>query len=124
MQAQNQKNWGFDAGVLILRSAGVFLALTFGRQEAWDFADFIRSGQPWNSWGFGQFVQSLGFPIPTFLAVCAVLSETIEALVVAIGFQTRLAAAFVASTMAVAFYVNMKLGEEPLRALLYVLMFE
>lgn len=63
-------------------------------------AHFIRGEE----WRFIDSVGSLGFPIPAFFAVCAMLAETLAPLLVALGWFTRYAAAFVAFNMAVAVY--------------------
>lgn len=123
MHATSKPDRRIDAALLVLRLAGLFLALTFGWQKISGLVEFIHTGQPFSTWGFGQFIRSLHFPFPLLLGLCAILSESISALLIALGLFTRLAAAFTASTMIVAFYVSLRLGEEPLRALLYCLIF-
>ena len=51
------------------------------------------------------------------------MNESLIALLVAAGFLTRLASLIVALGMFVAFSISMKLGEDPLRALLYLFIF-
>jgi uncharacterized membrane protein YphA (DoxX/SURF4 family) len=112
-----------DIGLLILRGAALFLALTFGRQKLLAFVVFLRSGLPLSSFGFAEFLRSLGFPVPGLLALGAVLNETVVALFVAAGFMSRLFCGLSALGMATAFFVSIKLGEEPLRAALYFVIF-
>jgi putative oxidoreductase len=116
-------NRRIDAGLLVLRGASLFLALTFGRQKLLGYIELIRAGQPLASSGLAPLIRAMGLPFPGFLAVCAVLNESVGALFVACGFLTRLAAGVGAVGMAVAFYVSLRLGEEPLRAALYLVIF-
>ena len=112
-----------DVGLLILRGVALFLVLTFGRQKLLGFVVFLRSGLPLSSFGFAQFLRSLGFPVPGLLALGAILNETVVALFVAAGFVSRPSCGVSALGMATAFFVSIKLGEEPLRAALYFLIF-
>lgn len=120
---ENGANWQKDAGLLVLRLTALFLLLTFGRQKAMEFLTFLRSGQPLGSFGFTQFLRGLGFPVPGFLAICAVLNETVIACLISLGFLCRLCAAAAAIGMAVALFVSLRLGEEPFRAQLYCVAF-
>lgn len=120
---ENEANWQKDAGLLVLRSTAVFLLVTFGRQKAMEFLSFLRSGQPLASFGFTQFLRGLGFPAPGILAICAVLNETVIACLISLGLLCRFCAAIAAIGMTVALFVSMRLGEEPLRALLYCVAF-
>lgn len=120
---ENGANWQKDAGLLVLRSTALFLLLTFGRQKAMDFVSFLRSGQPLGSFDFTQFLRGLGFPAPGFLAICAILNETVIACLISLGFLCRLCAAIAAFGMAVALLVSLRLGEEPFRAQLYCVAF-
>ncbi len=52
-----------------------------------------------------QGVAGMGFPMPAVFAWAAALSEFAGGLCVAAGFQTRIAAAFVFSTMSVAAFI-------------------
>lgn len=107
----------------MLRCAGLFLVLTFGRQKALSLWHELRSGQPLDTWGFTQFLRQFHFPAPAIFAVIAALNESIVSLLITVGLFTRMASLVVASGMVVAFCISMKLQEEPLRALLYVFMF-
>jgi uncharacterized membrane protein YphA (DoxX/SURF4 family) len=112
-----------DLGLLILRGAGLFLAVTFGRQKVLLYLDVLRSGAPLASSGLAPLIHAMGFPAPGVLGLCATLSESVGALLVACGLFTRLAAGVGTIAMAVALDVSLRLGEEPLRALLYLVIF-
>jgi putative oxidoreductase len=112
-----------DIGLLVLRSAGLFLALTFGWQKFCGYVALIGAGQSLSTSGLAPLIHKMGLPAPAFLAICAVLNESVGALLVACGFLTRIAAAVGAVGMAVALYVSLRLGEEPLRAALYLVIF-
>jgi putative oxidoreductase len=120
---ENRREPAIDWGLLLLRGVSLFLASTFGVQKLWRLVTVLRSGDPLASWGLVQFVREMGFPMPAFLTVCATLNESIVALLVAFGLVTRLAAASVALNMAAALYISLTIGEEPLRAALYFVMF-
>lgn len=113
-----------DAALLLLRgAAGLLLALTFGRQKIGGLAAHLASGAPLGTWGLARFLGSLGFPAPALLATGAALNESASALLVAAGFCTRIFAALLVAGMSVAFFVSMRLAEEPLRAALYAFIF-
>jgi putative oxidoreductase len=113
-----------DAGLLALRlGAGVSLILFFGLGKLVGYCQLIISGAPLGSSGLTPLIRQMGFPAPAMLGLYAVLCESILPLLVAAGFLTRLAAAGVALSMTAAFYVSMRLEEEPLRALLYIVVF-
>jgi putative oxidoreductase len=83
-----------DVGLLILRLAGLYLAISHG----WSKVAGLASGQD----GFVKGTAELGFPMPVLFAWVAALSEFLGGLLVTVGLGTRVAAAFAASTMAVA----------------------
>jgi putative oxidoreductase len=112
-----------DIGLLVLRGSGLFLALTFGRQKFSAYVALIHAGQSLSGTGLAALIRMMGLPAPALLAVCAVVNESVGALFIACGFLTRPAAAIGALGMAVAFYVSMRLGEEPVRAVLYFVIF-
>jgi len=112
-----------DICLAVLRGAGLLLALTFGRQKVIAYLDLIRTGQPLASSGLAPLIRAMGLPFPGFLAICAVLNESVGALLIACGIFTRFFAAVGALGMSVAFYVSLRLGEEPLRAWLYLTIF-
>lgn len=72
---------------------------------------------------FSSYVESLGLPLPAFLAFMGAMSECIGGLFLALGFLTRPSAFFIAVTMAVAAFVAHAGDPFALRekALLYLL---
>jgi uncharacterized membrane protein YphA (DoxX/SURF4 family) len=112
-----------DIGLLILRSSGLFLLLTFGWQKLFGLAQIIHAGASLSSAGLGPLIRDAGFPAPALAAVYVTLSESIFALLIALGLFTRLSATCAALSMAGAFYFSLRVGEEPLRAALYLLIF-
>lgn len=83
-----------DVAVLILRLAGLGLALAHG----WGKVVTLAGGGD----RFIEGVASLGFPLPGLFAWAAALAEFAGGLAVALGLATRVAAGFAAFTMAVA----------------------
>ena len=65
----------------------------------------------------------MGFPIPFALALWITFNESIGAFLVGCGFLTRLLAASAALGMAGALYTSVRLGEDWLRAALYLIVF-
>ncbi|HEX8826028.1 MAG TPA: DoxX family protein [Archangium sp.] len=87
---------GTALGWTLVRVAfGLLLALLHGLPKA--TGDMNR---------FAEGVATIGFPFPLFFAWCAVLSELVGGLLVAVGLFTRPAAAMAAFTMMVAIYRN------------------
>jgi putative oxidoreductase len=84
-----------DIGLLILRLAGLYLALSHG----WGKVSSLASGE---GAGLIKGAAEMGFPAPALFAWAAALSEFAGGLLVTLGLGTRVAAAFAASTMAVA----------------------
>jgi putative oxidoreductase len=123
MSAVSSAERRIDIGLLVLRAAALFLALTFGWQKVSGYVALLRAGQSLSTSGLAPLIRMMGLPAPAFLAVCAVLNESLGALFIACGFLTRLSAAAGALGMATAFYVSMRLGEDPLRAALYFVIF-
>jgi putative oxidoreductase len=113
-----------DAGLLVLRlGAGLSLLGCFGITKIGWVIALLHSPAPLSASGFAQLIRSVGFPAPLLLALCAVLNETVTPLFVASGFLTRVAAAIGALGMAGALYTSLRVGEEPVRAALYVVAF-
>lgn len=113
-----------DAGLLVLRlGAALSLLGCFGITKIGWVIALLRSPAPLSSSGFAQLIRSMGFPAPLFLALCAVLNETVTPLFVASGFFIRVAATIGALGMTGALYTSLRLGEEPVRAALYVVAF-
>jgi putative oxidoreductase len=87
-----------DIGLLILRLAGLYLALGHG----WGKITGLASGQS----RFVEGVANLGFPVPLLFAWAAGLAEFAGGIAIALGFFTRWAAALAACTMFVAAFVR------------------
>jgi putative oxidoreductase len=112
-----------DVGLLILRAAAFFLAATFGWQKLAGYVILIHSREPLATHFLVPLIGSMGFPLPALLAIYVTLFESVGALLIACGLLTRAAAALAALSMAGAFYTSLQLGEEPLRAALYLIIF-
>jgi putative oxidoreductase len=84
-----------DVALLILRTAGLGLALAHG----WGKVVMLASG---GGDGFIRAVSAMGFPMPGVFAWAAALAEFAGGLAVALGLATRTAAGLAAFTMAVA----------------------
>jgi putative oxidoreductase len=87
-----------DIGLLILRLAGLYLALGHG----WGNVVGLASGQS----RFVEGVANLGFPLPVLFAWAAGLSELVGGFAVALGLFTRWGAGFAAVTMFVAAFMR------------------
>ena len=102
------RGWGF----LVLRiSVASMLATFHGWGKLTGAFAYIFGNQ---EWGFPQFVGSIGFPAPTFFALCATLAEFVGCVLLALGLLTRYAAALIAITMSVAvlYHLRTDLGFE------------
>jgi len=120
-QSHVQQSKALAAGLLLLRiGAGIPLLFVHGWQKLADAGGFVFAGHPW---GFVGLVNSLGFPFPAFFAVCAALGESVCALSAACGLFTRVTAAAVTTTMAVAMYCSFKSGTPVENAYLYAIPF-
>ena len=87
-----------DIGLLILRLAGLYLAVGHG----WGKVVGLASGQS----RFVDGVASMGFPMPVLFAWAAGLAELAGGIAIALGLFTRWAAALAACTMFVAAFVR------------------
>lgn len=112
-----------DTGLLLLRAAGFLLAFTFGVQKIGWYVMAFHAGKPLSSIGLAPLIAHVGFPLPVILALWITLNESIGALLIGIGFLTRFAAASVALGMIGALYTSVRLGEDWLRAALYLIIF-
>lgn len=80
-----------DCGLLALRIwLGLSMFLLHGKGKLLDFA--------------GQLEKFKGMGIPTVFGGAAIVAESICAILLVLGLATRLSAAFLAATMAFAFY--------------------
>jgi uncharacterized membrane protein YphA (DoxX/SURF4 family) len=112
-----------DLGLLFLRAAGFLLAFTFGIQKIGWYVTAFHAGKPLSSIGLAPLIAHVGFPLPFILALWITLNEAIGAFFVGIGFLTRFAAASLALGMIGALYTSVRLGEDWLRAALYLIIF-
>jgi uncharacterized membrane protein YphA (DoxX/SURF4 family) len=109
--------------LLILRGAGVLLAVTFGAQKIGWYWPALCAGKSLLSIGLAPLIAKMGFPIPGVLALWVTFNESIGAFLIGCGFLTRLPAASLALGMAGALYTSFRLGEDWLRAALYLIIF-
>ncbi|HTH20568.1 MAG TPA: DoxX family membrane protein, partial [Candidatus Udaeobacter sp.] len=112
-----------DSGLLILRGAGLLLALTFGVQKIGWYWSALHAGKPFSSIGLAPLIAKIGFPIPVALALWITFNESIGAFLIGCGLLTRLLAASAALGMAGALYTSVRLDEDWLRAALYLIIF-
>jgi putative oxidoreductase len=112
-----------DTGLLVLRAAGFLLAFTFGIQKIGWYVTAFHAGKPLSSIGLTPLIAHVGFPLPVILALWITLNESIGAFFIGVGFFTRLAAASVGLGMIGALYTSVRLGEDWLRAALYLIIF-
>src|SRR6266404_3693761 len=101
-----------DLGLLILRGAGLLLAVTFGVQKIGWYWTAFHAGKSFFHAGLAPLIARMGFPIPMVLAFW-----------IGCGLLTRLFAASAALGMAGALYTSVRLGEDWLRAALYLIIF-
>ena len=87
-----------DIGLLILRLAGLYLAVGHG----WGKVVGLASGQS----RFVEGVANMGFPMPVLFAWAAGLAELAGGLAMALGLFTRWAALFAGCSMFVAAFVR------------------
>ena len=112
-----------DLGLLLLRGAGFLLALTFGVQKIGWYWSALHSGKSFSSIGLAPLIAKMRFPILVALALWITFNESIGAFLIGCGFLTRLLSASLALGMAGALYVSVRLGEDWLRAALYLIIF-
>ena len=99
-----------DVALLILRLAGLALALAHG----WGKVEQLVWGDPT---GRLESISRLGFPLPGFFAWCLALTEFGGGLLIASGLFTRIAASFAAFAMFVATFMQHRLHLHVLIAL-------
>jgi uncharacterized membrane protein YphA (DoxX/SURF4 family) len=112
-----------DLGLLILRGAGFLLVATFGVQKIGWYWSAFHAGKSLSTVGLAPLIARMGFPIPVALALWVTFNESIGAFLIGCGFLTRLLAASAALGMAGALYTSVRLGEDWLRAALYLIIF-
>ena len=99
------------------------MAFTFGVQKIGWYATAFHAAKPWSSIGLAPLIAHVGFPLPVILALWITLNESIGAFLIGIGFLTRFVAASVTLGMIGALYTSVRLGEDGLRAALYLIIF-
>lgn len=108
-----------DVTLLLLRAGiGLMLLGYHGWGKLQGAAAYLFIGA---EWGMPRVVAADGLPFPAFFAVCAALAESVGALLLAVGWKTRYAAAVVTINMAVAVYHHMRTDWRVEFALLYLL---
>jgi len=112
-----------DLGLLAVRTAGFLLLFTFGIQKIGWYISAFHAGKPLSSIGLAPLIAHVGFPFPVILALWITLNESIGSLLVGCGLFTRMAAASAALGMIGALYTSVRLGEDWLRAALYLIIF-
>ena len=112
-----------DLGLLAVRTAGFLLLFTFGIQKIGWYISAFHAGKPLSSIGLAPLIAHVGFPFPVILALWITLNESIGSLLVGCGLFTRIAAASATLGMIGALYTSVHLGEDWLRAALYLIIF-
>jgi uncharacterized membrane protein YphA (DoxX/SURF4 family) len=112
-----------DLGLLILRSAGLLLAVTFGIQKIGWYWTGLQAGKDLAHVGLATLIARMGFPMPVVLAMWVTFNESVGAFLIGCGCLTRILAASAALGMAGALYTSIQLGEDWLRAALYLIVF-
>jgi len=112
-----------DLGLLALRAAGFLLAFTFGIQKIGWYITAFHSNAPFASVGLASLIAKMGFPASIILALWITFNESIGAFLIGCGLFTRALAISSALGMAGALYTSVQLGEDWLRAALYLIVF-
>jgi putative oxidoreductase len=112
-----------DLGLLILRGAGLLLAVTFGVQKLGWYWTAFHAVKSLLYAGLAPLIARMGFPISAALALWITFNEAIGAFLIGCGFLTRIMAGSAALGMAGALYTSVRLGEDWLRAALYLIVF-
>src|SRR5438046_3824904 len=81
----------------------------------------LHAGKSLSHAGLAPLIARMGFPIPVVLALWVTFNESIGAFLIGCGFLTRVMAASAALGMAGALYTSVRLGEDRLRAALYLI---
>ena len=112
-----------DLGLLVLRTAGFFLAFTFGIQKIGWYIAGLHSDKAFSSIGLAPLIAKMGFPAAVILALWVTFNESVGAFLIGCGLFTRFLACSAALGMAGALYTSLRLGEDWLRAALYLIAF-
>jgi uncharacterized membrane protein YphA (DoxX/SURF4 family) len=113
-----------DHGLLVLRlGAGISLLGAFGLTKLREAVMFTLAG---HSWPFVDANRNMGLPAPVIVAWYQTLNESLGALLVTVGFLSRVAAASLGLGFLAATYLSLKAGEDGasmIAASCYCLMF-
>jgi uncharacterized membrane protein YphA (DoxX/SURF4 family) len=112
-----------DLGLLVLRGAGFLLAFTFGIQKIGWYISAFHSKAALASVGLAPLIAKMGFPASVILALWITFNESIGAFLIGCGLLTRIFAVSAALGMGGALYTSVQLGEDWLRAALYLISF-
>jgi putative oxidoreductase len=115
-----------DCALLLLRGAGLVLFFTFGLQKSEWLIQFLKSDQPWDKVPLAGLIKSVGFPFSAFLALFAILCESIFSLLVVLGIGTRIFSILIAVSMIGALYTSIYIKDPVISqgsAIQYILMF-
>ncbi|HZS46084.1 MAG TPA: DoxX family protein [Blastocatellia bacterium] len=116
-----EQTYKINAGLLVLRiAAGLSLFALFGLNKLKSGADYFFVS---HQWSFVDFNRNIGLPLPVLSAVVQTLNESVCALLVAIGFFTRISALLLAIGFTVAVCSSLKAHEDILIPGLYASMF-
>ena len=110
-------------GLLKLRGAGHRLAGNFRRTMDRLAAVGLSRREIFIIWRISAVTAKMGFTIPLALALWITFDESSGAHLIGCGFLARLLAASAALGMAGALYTSVRLGEDWLRAALYLIIF-
>ena len=113
-----------DFGLLVLRGAGLLLAGTFGVQKIGWYWSAFHAGKSLSSAGLAPLIARMGFPISFALALWITFNESIGAFL----YWMRLSDTVTSGKRRArnggrALYTSVRLGEDWLRAALYLIVF-
>jgi putative oxidoreductase len=97
-----------DWGLLVLRTG--LAALLFGLHGVSKLAGAFHYFASNQAWGLQTLIARLGLPAPTALALFSTLAESAAAIVLAVGYSTRIAAFIIALNLLGALYAEITLG--------------
>lgn len=121
MTARIDSSLFIEIAFLLLRiAAGLFMLIFHGWKKLTGAVSYVFEG---SDWGFITVVDKLGLPLPEMFAILAAISESIIAVLLAVGLFTRASAFFLGTTMAVAFYRHASSDWNVESALLYLFVF-
>lgn len=108
------------AALAVRIAAGALMLYHHGWHKVVDAGRYFVEGVPWL---LVAEVQEVGFPLPLPSALFATAAQALGSLFVIAGLLTRISGLFVASTLPVAIFANIRFGEDPQLPLLYLCLF-